>query len=289
MLLKKDLLSKLPIYNGKIGILKYEQNTDDIITHLLKCHDEYKKDYDKIYPYFLGNTLEETCYNIFDFLKKNVLYRIEPSTKQTLKSPSAIMAQGYGDCKQYSQFAGGILDAINRNKYKIDWCYRFASYNNDKELQHVFIVAKDNTGKEIWLDPVLSSFNNRKKYTFKEDKKPMALYKISGFTTVSKAAAAQKSFRNMTNEERSAYINSKIQSGQLTLPPAQPVAEPVTQPVETNPYYGLPETNLPVISTPEKTILETVLQPTATTNTSNISKYILPIGLFAAILILNKK
>jgi hypothetical protein len=201
MLSGKELLQKLPIYNGNIGILKYDQSTDDIITNLLNVHNEYKKDYDKIYPYFLGNSLYDTCNNIFNFLKRNVLYKIEPSTKQTLKSPSAIIAQGYGDCKQYSQFAGGILDAISRNKKNINWCYRFSSYNDNKELQHVFIVAKDNSGKEIWIDPVLETFNKKKKYTYKVDKKPMALYKISGLGVV----------KEQINDDPSAGLISKAE------------------------------------------------------------------------------
>jgi hypothetical protein len=280
MLSGKQLLEKLPRYNGSIGILKYDQTTDDIITNMLNVHNEYKKDYDKIFPYFIGTDLYQTCFNIYDFLKRNVIYKIEPSEKQTLKSPSAIIAQGYGDCKQYSQFIGGILDAISRNKNNINWCYRFASYNDEKQLQHVFVVAKDKTGKEIWIDPVLNTFDKKKKYTYKEDKKPMALYKISGFTNVSKARAAQKSFKNMTPEERSAYVNAKIQSGEISLPVLEP------QPTQPQPNFGLPETILPVLNQP---VTEPVAQQTTNTSTFNLKKYILPIGILAAILILNKK
>lgn len=304
MISGKQLLQKLPVYNGSIGILKYDQTTDDIISNLLTVHNEYKKDYDKIYPYFLGSNLDETCYNIYNFLKNNVLYKIEPSEKQTLKSPSAIIAQGYGDCKQYAQFIGGILDAISRNKQNINWCYRFTSYNEDKQLQHVFVVAKDKSGKEIWIDPVLDTFDKKKKYTYKEDKKPMALYKISGFTTVSKARAAQQSFRNLSNAERSAIINARIQSGQLLLPPVQAVTQPfneIKQPAPPEINFGLPETvlppknvNLPLESELEKIITPSITAPT-TQNTSNsmsmmnYKKYLLPIGLVLVFFYLNKR
>ena len=297
MISGKQLLQKLPVYNGSIGILKYDQTTDDIISNLLTVHNEYKKDYDKIYPYFLGSNLDETCYNIYNFLKNNVLYKIEPNEKQTLKSPSAIIAQGYGDCKQYAQFIGGILDAISRNKKNINWCYRFTSYNEDKQLQHVFVVAKDKNGREIWIDPVLDTFDKKKKYTYKEDKKPMALYKISGFTSVSKARAAQRSFRNLSNEERAAIINSRIQSGQLLPPLAQPVTQPA--PPETN--FGLPETvlppknvSLPLESELKQTITPSITAPTIQNTTNSMSmmnykKYLLPIGLVLVFFYLNKK
>jgi len=181
MIDRRILLTKLKPYVGNSTILKYDQGTGDIIKELLNSHVEYQKEYDKIYPYFLGRNVKQTCENIFNFLKQNVRYDIEPGSRQTLKSPSSILAQGYGDCKQYSQFIGGILDAIKRNKNGAEWCYRFASYNPEKQVQHVFVVCLDKQGNEIWIDPVLKSFNARKKYTYKVDKKPnMALYKISG-------------------------------------------------------------------------------------------------------------
>lgn len=180
MIDKRVLLSRLKPYVGSLTIVKYDQGTGDIIKELLKAHKDEAKEYDKIYAYFVGNNNYETAKNIFNFLKRNVRYNIEAGSKQTLKSASSIIAQGYGDCKHYSQLAGGILDAISRNKKKINWCYRFASYNDKKQIQHVFVVIKNNDGSEIWIDPVLNKFNEKKEYTYKVDKKPMALYRISG-------------------------------------------------------------------------------------------------------------
>ena len=104
---------------------------------------------------------------------------VATGSKQSLRTPAAILINGSGDCKQYSQFIGGCLDAINRNSKKIDWCYRFASYNYNKDIQHVFIVLKINN-KEIWIDPVLNELNEKKEYNFKIDKN-MSLYQVSGF------------------------------------------------------------------------------------------------------------
>ena len=181
MVEKRVLLSKLKPYVGSLTIVKYDQGTGDIINELLKAHKDEAKEYDKIYSYFLADNIYDISKNIFNFLKRNVKYKIEPGSKQTLKSASGILAQGYGDCKHYSQIAGGILDAIKRNTgKKIDWMYRFASYNDKKQVQHVFVVVKDELGNEIWIDPVLNKFDYKKPYNYKVDKKPMALYRISG-------------------------------------------------------------------------------------------------------------
>jgi hypothetical protein len=193
------LLKKLNPYVGTMQIVKYDQGTQDIIAELLKSHAEQAKEYDKIYPYFVGKNIRQTAKNIFDYLKSNVKYNIEPASKQTLKSASSIVAQGYGDCKQYAQFAGGILDAIKRNIKGADWCYRFASYNNQKIIQHVFVVVKDKNGKEIWIDPVLDQFDYHKAYTYKQDKTPnMALYRISGMDQqVGKISLKKLSLKNV--------------------------------------------------------------------------------------------
>jgi len=179
MVSKSILVSKLTPYLGTKKVLIYNQSTNDIIEELLKAHKLYESDYNKIYKYFEAGTINQTLKNLFDFCKKNISYNIESGDKQSLKSPAAILIQGYGDCKQYSQFIGGVLGAMCRNNKNINWCYRFSAYNEKKEIQHVFIVVKIGNS-EIWCDPVLNYLNERKQYNFKKDK-TMPLYQISGF------------------------------------------------------------------------------------------------------------
>jgi hypothetical protein len=90
------------------------------------------------------------------------------------------------DCKHYSGFIGGVLDAINRTgEYYYDWDYRFASESLIQPApHHVFIVIKGSDGKEVWVDPVpgVGGYNTRPFYFWKYDKKPqgMALERLSG-------------------------------------------------------------------------------------------------------------
>jgi len=178
MVSKSILVSKLSPYLSKKKIIVYDQKTNDIIEELIKNHKINSSEYDKISKYFYNDNVLVIAKNLFDFCKKNIDYVIEKGTDQTLRSPAAILINGSGDCKQYSQFICGILDSINRNYKKIDCCYRFAAYNDNKEIQHVFVVVKHNN-KEYWIDPVLNYFNEKKQYNFKKDKK-MSLYQISG-------------------------------------------------------------------------------------------------------------
>lgn len=184
------ILGQLSPYQGRKTLVKKNQSVEDIIENLLRTHNQYKKEYDKIYENFVGVDLYDTAENIFDFLKKHTDYTIESEHFQCLKSPSAILHQVKNDCKNYALFIGGVLDALQRNyDWPINWAYRFASYNGSQEPGHVFVVINPGTRQEIWIDPVLDTFNEKKQPTFYEDYKPneMSLYKISGVDPYSTA------------------------------------------------------------------------------------------------------
>jgi len=178
-----ELLGKLKPFENKTVLVSNYQDSADIIKEIIKAHQKYSNEYDKISSYFWKGSVKLTCKYIFDYLKKNVDYDIEPDTKQTIKSPSAIIAQGYGDCKHYSLFAAGVLDSLRRSGKPINWSYRFANYKLfSRTPHHVFVVADPKTKHEIWCDPVLEFFDNKKAYVNATDKnyKQMALYRISG-------------------------------------------------------------------------------------------------------------
>ena len=182
-----SILGRLTPYRNQYSKLVDEQSTGDIINAITTAHKIYKPEYKKISSFFNEGSPRATGKKIYNFLKNHVAYTIEPSEKQTVKSPSAILAQGHGDCKHYSLFAGGILDAL-----KIPFAYRFASYKTfDQTPGHVFVVINPGSEKEIWLDPVLNDFDYKKPYTYAKDKK-MAVYSISGVGATKAQKAAVK-------------------------------------------------------------------------------------------------
>lgn len=175
------ILKKLKPFQKKRKIVTENQSTNDIINGIIDTHYNYFSEYDKIYHYFSGESIEDIAENIFNFLKKNVSYKIENENFQKLKSPAAILATS-GDCKSYSLFIAGIIAAFVRNEGEdIPFVFRFAGYNNE-DVEHVFVVLYPDSENEIWIDPVLNFFNERKVPYFYTDKKvkPMALYSISG-------------------------------------------------------------------------------------------------------------
>lgn len=185
--MKSEVLQLLTPFKNDRKVLVQDQDVKDIINGIIKTHEQHKGDYDKICLKFAASSSYQIGYKIWKFLKDNVPYKIEPDHEQTLRSPAAIVASLKGaDCKSYSLWAAGIIDALNRKGYKIPWCYRFSSYRIwDKTPQHVFVVMYPNTKNEIWVDAVLPEYNQKKEYNYKIDKKPMALVQVNGVGKIS--------------------------------------------------------------------------------------------------------
>jgi hypothetical protein len=163
---------------------------------MLEAHKTYASEYDKISDNFYAGGAVQTAKKIFQFLKKNIKYTVDSEASQKIMSPSAIISIGKNDCKNYALFIVGVLDSLKRKGYfKNKVFYRFASYRLLDEIpHHTFAVVVDDNGNEIFVDPVLSSFNERKTYFHKIDKSPkMSLYSVSGiFTKKPKPAATAK-------------------------------------------------------------------------------------------------
>lgn len=225
-----NLLANLKPFANTSHILVNDQQVSDIITGLLNTHNQYKSEYDKIASGFRGRTDRETGKKIYTFLKNNVKYVIEPDSRQTLKSPAAILYTGKttgSDCKNYSLFTGGILSALNRMGANIKWCYRFASYRMfDKMPHHVFVVINPNTNNEIWVDAVLPKFNLHKQYYYKTDKKvnDMALVAVAGIGASKKRQAkkaakpAKKAARKELLKKKATKLKATIKkTGKVTL------------------------------------------------------------------------
>ena len=191
---KNLLLGRLKSFGGNSKMLVRDQQVPDIISAMISAHKMYASEYDKISQDFYSGDGIQTAKKLFDFLKKNVQYKIESDKSQRIMSPAAILSLGKNDCKNYALFIMGVLDSLKRKgliNNKI--YYRFASYRLLDEIpHHVFAVIQDQDGNEYFIDPVLSKFNERKTYYHKIDKQPsMPLYSVSGIGQAKKKTASK--------------------------------------------------------------------------------------------------
>jgi hypothetical protein len=208
-LISIDKVYKLlePAKNIKV-LTKNEQSTKDIINQVLEQHKANVKDAKKIAHLFDAGNAYGTCSNIWDFLKYQIPYKVEPSEVQTTKSLSRILydaKRGAGnDCKHYSGFAGAILDALG---YKFK--YRFAGYSDYINVPtHVYCVCTENDNN-IYIDAVINGFDIEKPYKLKIDKN-MSLYKLSGVDYDTQQIGGLWDWAKKTVDNGFAFVNKNV-------------------------------------------------------------------------------
>ena len=171
-MLKNKLISILPDPVYKARLINSWQNTDNIINAIADQHAKNLPDAKKIAKYFKGVDEVETAKNIFNFLKSEIVYSVEPAERQTTKTIPRFLADADkgNDCKHLSLFTNTILQCCG---YKP--VYRFAGYS-DKKIQHVYsYLPESNT----ITDAVLPTFDTEKTPKIKKDI-DMSLYALSG-------------------------------------------------------------------------------------------------------------
>lgn len=169
-MIRKRLYNALPPPTYRSEFLAGWQNVNNIIDAIKYQHKHNLADAKKIAHYFKGRNEEESARKVFNFLKNEIQYKVEPAEKQTTKSLPRFLADGQGDCKHFALFSCTILNSLG---YKCR--YRFAGYNG-KGISHVYAYLPNT---DIVLDAVLPSFNTEKTPSTKKDI-DMSLYRLSG-------------------------------------------------------------------------------------------------------------
>ena len=155
---REKILKALPGYEDSWQLVREKQFVPDIINEIITAHKLFCRYYDCFSSFFMVNDVDTLADNLYFFCEENIRYTEEPKERQTTALPTGILIRGYGDCKHYASFCGGVISSLNRVcGAGIEWYYYFAGYRgNDgsipEEPYHVFVAIK--TGdSEIWIDP----------------------------------------------------------------------------------------------------------------------------------------
>src|SRR5258708_1158025 len=92
----------IPKPENKQVLKKQNGLTRDIIKEVLACYRDSKDQLKQFGPYLKSRTIKETCNNIWNFWKDNIQYQIDPEGKQWIKTPAAVWASKFCDCKSFS-------------------------------------------------------------------------------------------------------------------------------------------------------------------------------------------
>jgi hypothetical protein len=156
-------------------------DTNDIIKVVMMAYDiESDNQIFEMAEKLKGDSIKQTCRNIWKFLIENINYKADSDTGngEMIRTPARFLHDKKGDCKSYSLFTAVILRYLN-----IPHVFRFTSYNQRREATHVYVVASESPShngegfrvrSEIVIDAVAAiqigyAFNKEKKYSFKCD------------------------------------------------------------------------------------------------------------------------
>lgn len=129
----------------------------------------------KIAQRLKGNTVYDTCKNIWHFVYQHINYKKDEEGFEQIRSPSRTWhdrKQGV-DCDCYSVFISSILTNLG-----IPHILRITKYNLDY-FQHIYPIVPTGN-KYITLDCVTDQFNYEVPYSAKKDY-PMDLQYLNGF------------------------------------------------------------------------------------------------------------
>lgn len=161
-----------------IGIDTIEQKgavNADIIRAIEKNYPEAVRLSESIANQFKGHSAKQTAYNIYKFLREQITYLADPDHKQKIRLPNRFISDATGDCKSFALFTASILANL-----EMPVAFRFASYNAfNNTPSHVYVVTRDEKGRELIIDGVYKLFNAEKPYSYKTDRN-MTVYTLSG-------------------------------------------------------------------------------------------------------------
>ena len=146
-----------PQFEGIDAVYKSKADNKDIRDLLVKLVPKAKAQMGTFAQQFKGRNPQETCKNIFDYIKSNFTY-VADGGEQIIKLPSALLRKKVGDCKSYSLFTASILENL-----KIPYKFVYTSYSANPIPQHVYVVTENG----CIIDVVYGIFNQEKKPTYK--------------------------------------------------------------------------------------------------------------------------
>lgn len=168
----------IPLPENKIVLKNNVGETRDIIKEVLECFRDNREQLKAFAPHLKAHSVLQTCNNIWNFWKGQIRYQVDADGTQLIKTPAAVWASKFCDCKSFSVAVASTLNALGiRGKF------RFTSYGSNSTLPtHVYVVAMYQ-GREIIIDCVWNRFNDQKPYTKKWDYNMTSIYRISGTDT----------------------------------------------------------------------------------------------------------
>lgn len=156
----KEYKGLLPAPTWTEEIVKRDGLVRDTVLEMKKLIRKYAWQTSKLAPYLKGNSVYETCHNIWNFLFTHINYKEDDEGKEQLRTPALsweVRTSRGIDCDDFTIFAGCLLFNL-----KIPFYIRIARYRGKKYFQHVYPVVPLKERQYITIDAVLDEYDSEK-------------------------------------------------------------------------------------------------------------------------------
>lgn len=253
---------------GKQQLIKKYQKVDDIIKDLIYCFKTYNYQAVPIAKKYRTGNFRTDAKNIYYFTRDNIDYDAEGEDRQTSRSFSQIMYDGWGDCKHTALVIGSL--GWNEGYNVIFRVVEYAGLFSGDPITHIYVLLENpKTGEQIIVDP-LQMFDYEKNYSKKigdykaiQNSDNMALYRLSGIPT----APTRSGYNSFVTNAKSSLTFTTNRVGSF---PTMIVQKPV-HPLSTNPIATQPKASSSIVLPkpgvnlhPPALPLSSILKPKAT-------------------------
>jgi hypothetical protein len=125
---------------NKIIVVKRNGGVDDTINEIKLVAKESIPMVAKLAKHLRANSLEQSCYNIWHWMKHNMSYKLDAVGKEEIRTASRSYRDRHSgiDCEDYSIFISALL--INMG-YKPT--FHIVAFNHNTSYQHIYVVCEN--------------------------------------------------------------------------------------------------------------------------------------------------
>ena len=146
--------------DGRNQYLQFGDNSA-VVRHVCKCYEQWREQPRDFVSDLQGLSRDEQCYSIFDFVIRNVQYRVDRAGYQYIKSPARLLQDGVGDCKSMTIFIASCLHCLG-----IPHVIRFVNFDGGSQFTHVYPIAFSEDGTPIVIDAVERDAQNQPVFNY---------------------------------------------------------------------------------------------------------------------------
>ena len=179
-------------YQGFRKTIKHNASLDDTLQNMQRIAYRDTWQVAELAKSLQGDTVKETCENIWNFLRQNTRYKLDRQGVEELRTPARSLVDGkkgltdpaYGiDCDDYTILTSALLLNLG-----IPHEYRVAAYEAPGQFQHIYVAAFDAFGNTYIIDPVpeIPHFNYEAKPIIDLKIITMELQELSGVNNQAK-------------------------------------------------------------------------------------------------------